>query len=170
MAKLTVTTKDGQQTVHDASGTIYIGRSAECQIRLSGDPKVSRQHCKVEQRGKDFMLTDLNSANGTRWNGQSIGQQKVALNSGDVIGVGASELRFQAGGAADGANRFIDRISGFFDRLFKRGGAPQGGGEAVFGEKTVTCSCGAVLSTAGKSPGQKVGCPRCKKIYVIPGK
>ena len=45
-----------------------------------------------------------------------------------------------------------------------------GEGEATFGEKTITCSCGAVLSTASKSPGQKVGCPRCKKIYVIPGK
>lgn len=170
MAKLMVTSKDGEQTVHDLSGVLLIGRAAECQVRLSGDPKISRQHCKIEPRGKDFMLTDLNSANGTRWNDQNIGRQKVALNSGDVIRVGGAEIRFQAGGAAAGANSFIDKLGGFFDKLFKRGGGAEEGGEAVFGTKTVTCSCGTVISIAGKNPGQKVGCPRCKKIYVIPGK
>ena len=168
MAKLIVIAKDGSQTVHEASGTVLIGRSTECQIRLSGDPKISRQHCKIEERGSDFMLSDLNSANGTRLNGEGIGQQKIALNSGDVIGVGGSEISFQATGAMAGTHRLIDRISAFFDRLFRRGEAPTG--EPVFGAKTITCSCGAVLSTASKMPGQKVGCPRCKKIYVIPGK
>jgi pSer/pThr/pTyr-binding forkhead associated (FHA) protein len=167
VAKLTVVHRSGQQSVHEISGTIFIGRSAECAIRLSGDPKISRQHCKVEQRGKDFLLTDLNSANGTLWNDRDIGRQVVALNTGDVIKVGASEISFQAGGAFDTTNRLIDRIGGFFDRLFKRKSAA--GTEAVFGRKTITCTCGAVLSTASKGPGQKVGCPRCKKIYVIPG-
>ncbi len=168
MAKLTVITKDGQQMVQEASGTIFIGRSEECKIRLSGDPKISRQHCKIEQRGKDFMLCDLNSANGTLWNDQDIGRQMVALNTGDVIKVGGSEIRFQAGGAMDGTNRFLDRVSTFFDKLFKRNTG--GESEVVFGEKTITCSCSAVLSTASKVPGQKIACPRCKKIYVIPGK
>jgi len=167
LARLTVVT-GGQQTVHEITGTTTVGRSAECQIRLSGDPKISRQHCQIEPRGNDFMLVDLNSANGTRLNGQEIGRQKVALNTGDVVSVGASELHFQTGGAVDGANRLVDRVAGFFDRLFGRKG--QSEGQVVFGEKTLTCSCGAVLSTAGKNPGQKVGCPRCKKIYVIPGK
>ncbi len=168
MAKLTVITREGQQTVHVASGIVLIGRSEDCKIRLSGDAKISRQHCKIEQRGKDFMLSDLNSANGTLWNNQDIGRQMVALNTGDIIKVGGSEIRFQAGGAVDETNRIIDRISAFFDRLFKRN--PSTDGDVVFGEKTISCSCGAVLSTASKSPGQKVGCPRCKKIYVIPGK
>jgi len=168
VAKLTVITRDGQQMVHEASGTVLVGRGADCRIRLSGDPKISRQHCKIEQRGKDFMLSDLNSANGTLWNDQDIGRQVVALNTGDVIKVGGSQIRFQAGGAMDGANRFIDRIGAFFDRLFKRNTGSEG--EVVFGQKTITCSCGAVLSTASKTPGQKVGCPRCKKMYVIPGK
>ncbi len=168
MAKITVVSKDGQKTVQEVSGRVIVGRSPDCQIRLSGDPKVSRQHCKIEQRGTEFMLSDLNSANGTRWNGKDIGRQMVALNSGDVIRVGGAEIRFQTGGAVDGANRLNDRIGAFFDRLFGRKSGP--GGEVIFGEKTVTCSCGAVLSTAGKSPGQKVGCPRCKSVYVIPGK
>jgi pSer/pThr/pTyr-binding forkhead associated (FHA) protein len=168
VARLTVVTSDGQQTVHEIGGVTTVGRAGECQIRLSGDPKISRQHCRIEPRGTDFMLADLNSANGTRLNGHDIGRQKVALNSGDVISVGTSELRFQTGGAVDGANRVVDRIAGFFDRVFGR--KTQSEGQVVFGEKTLTCSCGAVLSTAGKNPGQKVGCPRCKKIYVIPGK
>jgi pSer/pThr/pTyr-binding forkhead associated (FHA) protein len=168
VAKLTVITKGGQHTVHEAAGTVLVGRGADCQIRLSGDPKISRQHCRIQERGGDFMLSDLNSANGTMWNGQNIGRQMVALNSGDLIEVGSCKIRFQTGGAIDGANRLIDRVSAFFDRLFKR--STPGGGEPVFGEKTITCSCGAVLSTASKSPGQKVGCPRCKKIYVIPSK
>jgi pSer/pThr/pTyr-binding forkhead associated (FHA) protein len=168
VAKLTVITKDGQQTVHEAGEKVLVGRSGDCQIRLSGDPKISRQHCEITKRGTDFMLRDLNSANGTQWNGQNIGRQIVALNSGDVISVGSCKIKFQTGGAVDGANRFIDKVSVFFDKLFKR--TEGGGGQVVFGDKTITCSCGAVLSTASKGPGQKVGCPRCKKIYVIPSK
>jgi hypothetical protein len=170
VAKLTVSTKDGKQTVHEVSGLALVGRAAECQIVLSGDPKISRQHCKIEQRGSEFLLTDLGSANGTRLNGRDIGRQKVALNSGDTIGVGGSEIRFAAGGAMGGANRLIDGIAGFFDRLFRRRGTAGAAGQVVFGEKTITCSCGAVLSTANKSPGQKIGCPRCKTIYAVPGK
>jgi len=168
VAKLMITTKDGSQTVHEVAGVVIIGRSKECAVRLSGDAKVSRQHCKIEPRGSDFMLSDLNSANGTRWNGQDIGQQKVALNPGDVVGVGGSEIKFTVGGTMERTNKLIDRLSGFFDRLFSRSGPPAG--EAVFGDKTITCSCGAVLSTTSKVSGQKVGCPRCRKIYVIPGK
>lgn len=168
MAKLFVTDKDGNQTVHEMSGETIIGRDKGCPVRLSGDPKISRHHCKIDPRGKDFMLCDLNSANGTRWNGKNIGQQKVALNSGDLVSVGGAEIKFQAGGAAEGANRLVDRLAGFFDRMFSRGGPAKG--EVVFGEKTVTCSCGTVLSTASKSPGQKVGCPRCRRVYVVPQK
>lgn len=168
MAKLIVVAKDGGQTVHEASRVVLVGRGAGCQIRLPGDPKISRQHCRIEQRGGDFMLSDLNSANGTRLNGEDIGQRMVALNAGDVIRVGGSEIRFQVTGAVAGANRFIDRLSSFFDRLFGRGAGAAV--EPVFGQRTITCTCGAVLSTAGKMPGQKVGCPRCKKIYVLPGK
>jgi hypothetical protein len=114
------------------------------------------------------MLLDLNSANGTLWNDQDVGQRIVALNTGDVVKVGNSEMRFQAGGAVDGANRIIDRLGAFFDRLFRRGSRAER--EPVFGANTITCSCGAVLSTSGKLPDHKIGCPRCKKLYVVPRK
>jgi len=60
-------------------------------------------------------------------------------------------------------------MTGALGSLFGKGKGDAGGGP-VFGEKTITCPCGAVLNTGDKSPGAKVGCPRCKKIYVVPGK
>jgi hypothetical protein len=172
VARITACTKEGQRTVHEISGVTTVGRAPECQICISGDPKISRQHCRIEQRGRDFMLTDLNSANGTRWNDQDVGRRMIALNSGDVIGVGGSQLRFEAAGAMAGTNRLIDRLGAFFDRLFGRSGRSGRSetGGPVFGSGTLTCSCGTVISIAGKPPGQKVGCPRCRTIYQVPGK
>lgn len=181
MARLIITPPDGKNFDRELKGTVVIGRSADCDVSLPGDVKASRSHCKVEQRGSEFVLSDMGSANGTRVNDEKIGQQVIQLRDGDVIGVGTSRLEFrlksdepaepeapQAGSeAAPSGGGFMGKLKNLFAG---NKGAAGGADGAVFGDKTINCSCGAVLGTAGKSPGQKVGCPRCKKIYVIPGK
>ncbi|HOX07901.1 MAG TPA: FHA domain-containing protein [Planctomycetota bacterium] len=188
MAKLIVTSPEGRKSERELEGTLIVGRAQDCSLRLASDTKASRNHCKIEKRGSEYALSDMGSANGTRLNGEKIGQRIEVLKDGDVVVVGGTKLEFVDGSggaaapAAPGAaaaspgGGLLGKVKGALGGLFSRGGGSggEGGGEgaggAVFGDKTITCPCGAVLSTAAKSPGQKVGCPRCKKIYAVPGK
>jgi signal transduction histidine kinase len=71
---------------------VVIGRSVGCQIRLD-DSDVSRFHARITHNGRDFVLKDLNSANGTKVNG--VPAQERALYHGDSLQVGGSVLAFQ---------------------------------------------------------------------------
>ena len=183
MAKLIIIGKDGKRSERELTGTVVIGRSADSDVPLIGDAKASRNHCKIEKRDREFVLSDLGSANGTRLNGEKIGQQVLQLRHGDAISVGSTRIEFlepsggpaePAGGGAGGSGGgeaagggLLGKVKTAIGKVFSK----DKGGEAPAADgKTITCSCGAVLSTASKAPGQKVGCPRCKKIYDIPGK
>lgn len=72
---------------------ISIGRLPECDIALS-DPNVSRNHAEVRRHGNDFVIVDLGSTNGTRLNGASVKERKLADN--DDITVGGTHIRFEA--------------------------------------------------------------------------
>jgi len=72
---------------------VTLGRLAECDIVLS-DPNVSRRHSEVRRRGNDFVVVDLGSTNGTKVNGAGVKERP--LSDGDVITVGATEVRFEA--------------------------------------------------------------------------
>ena len=58
------------------------GRSQDCGIWIE-DNTISRQHFQVQRKGKNCILTDLNSTNGTYVNGQRV--KSVTLHSGDKI-------------------------------------------------------------------------------------
>src|SRR5271157_190001 len=70
---------------------LTIGREEGNLLRLN-DERVSRFHAKVQQDGGDFILTDLESTNGTRVNGHVV--QIRRLRAGDRVGVGRSLLLF----------------------------------------------------------------------------
>src|SRR5437867_10348139 len=70
---------------------VTIGREEGNTLRLN-DERVSRFHAKVQVDGDDYILTDLESTNGTRVNGTSI--QIRRLRIGDRVGVGRSLLLF----------------------------------------------------------------------------
>lgn len=72
------------------SGTTLIGRSAECQIRLSSE-SVSRVHARITFDGPQPTIEDLGSKNGTHVAGQRI-DGPTPLASGDVIRVGSISL------------------------------------------------------------------------------
>lgn len=70
---------------------VTIGREEGNSLRLN-DERVSRFHAKVQIDGDDYILTDLESTNGTRVNGTAI--QIRRLRIGDRVGVGRSLLLF----------------------------------------------------------------------------
>jgi signal transduction histidine kinase len=71
---------------------VVIGRSVGCNLRLD-DSEVSRHHARIKHNGSDFVLNDLNSANGTRING-AVTSEKILVN-GDNLQFGSSVIAFQ---------------------------------------------------------------------------
>src|SRR5262249_52462403 len=70
---------------------VTIGREEGNILRLN-DERVSRFHAKVQVDSDDFILTDLESTNGTRVNGTVV--QIRRLRYGDRVAVGRSLLLF----------------------------------------------------------------------------
>ena len=75
------------------SGELIIGRAGHYVVY---DKAASRQHCKLFVSNGVLCVCDLNSANHTFLNGNCL-TQAAALNSGDVIRVGKTELAITYG-------------------------------------------------------------------------
>ena len=69
-----------------------IGRSTRSDICIP-DPFASRVHAEVRREGDHYVLQDLGSANGTRFNGKPL-TQAVLLSSGDQIQIGETVFKF----------------------------------------------------------------------------
>ena len=83
---------------------ISIGRGQDCDVVLN-DKKASRKHAIVMRAGLQFVLKDLESANGTYVNGKKVSE--VELSGEDKIRIGAVEFQFLAKSAqyeAEAAN------------------------------------------------------------------
>lgn len=68
---------------------VSIGREPQNTVSLN-DERVSRYHCRIQEDHGKIILTDVESTNGTKLNGQSI--WLGVLKPGDVISVGQSLL------------------------------------------------------------------------------
>ncbi len=75
---------------------ITFGRNTNCQV--SYDPEkedlVSRNHLKITPQGEAFLLTDLNSSNGTFVNDKQVTTEPVTLNAGDTVQLGKGGPKF----------------------------------------------------------------------------
>jgi len=71
---------------------VTMGRAEESDIGLFGDPAVAPRHAVIERKGSNFTLKDLTRNPGTFINGQRI--ESAPLHQGDLIGVGAYQVRF----------------------------------------------------------------------------
>jgi pSer/pThr/pTyr-binding forkhead associated (FHA) protein len=94
MAEITLRVLDGADRgkVFDALPTpVTIGREEGNSIQLN-DERVSRFHLKIQTDREKVVLTDLQSTNGTRVNGEDV--QLRILRFGDLISVGRSTLLF----------------------------------------------------------------------------
>lgn len=70
---------------------LSIGRDPHNDVRID-DPAVSREHAVILSVGKDCIIEDAGSSNGTYVNGARIDRQ--ILRHGDVLHFGAYHLRF----------------------------------------------------------------------------
>lgn len=94
MACITLQVLDGADRgiVYDEISTpITIGREEGNAVQLN-DERISRFHVKIQEDQGKVVLTDLESTNGTRVNGQDT--QLRILRYGDLINVGRSTLLY----------------------------------------------------------------------------
>ena len=82
---------DKGRVFRECSIPVTIGREEGNSLRLN-DERVSRFHAKVQSEDGDFIITDLDSTNGTRVNGSPV--QIRRLKPGDQISLGRSVLLF----------------------------------------------------------------------------
>ncbi len=82
---------DKGRTFRELPTPVTIGREEGNVLRLN-DERVSRFHAKVQADSGEIILTDLESTNGTRVNGNVV--QIRRLRPGDRVGVGRSLLLF----------------------------------------------------------------------------
>ncbi|MCI0682105.1 MAG: FHA domain-containing protein [Gemmataceae bacterium] len=82
---------DKGRVFRDLPVPVTIGREEGNILRLN-DERVSRYHAKVQTDSDDFILTDLESTNGTKVNGNIV--QIRRLRYGDRVSVGRSLLLF----------------------------------------------------------------------------
>jgi pSer/pThr/pTyr-binding forkhead associated (FHA) protein len=77
-----------------------IGRDASCDLAIA-DMTVSRLHAQLERTSEGWLLSDLESTNGTRVNGWRV-RGKVPVRAGDLVSFGSLEVVFSAGARGDG--------------------------------------------------------------------
>jgi hypothetical protein len=74
--------------------TTVIGRSIASDIVLETDSRVAYRHARVHHRADDWTVEDVPGSGGTSLNGERLAKPR-RLSSGDVIGVRATQLRFE---------------------------------------------------------------------------
>jgi pSer/pThr/pTyr-binding forkhead associated (FHA) protein len=74
-------------------GTFTVGRGMGCDVRLEG-PQVSRAHATIVIAATAVTVEDQKTVNGTFVNGREV-KTREPLKSGDVVRVGAVELRIE---------------------------------------------------------------------------
>lgn len=89
-----VITVPGGQRVELHEGHYVVGRHLECDIVIS-DSNVSRRHAEFVCAGRDVIVRDLGSTNGTKVNGVLVKGDQL-LQHGDVIGFGTAQITFEA--------------------------------------------------------------------------
>jgi hypothetical protein len=78
-----------------AGDQFSIGRDASCDLTIA-DMTVSRLHAQLERTADGWLLSDLESTNGTRVNGWRV-RGKVPVRAGDLVSFGNLEVVFSRG-------------------------------------------------------------------------
>jgi pSer/pThr/pTyr-binding forkhead associated (FHA) protein len=75
----------GRELALSSRSPCVVGRSRSCNVTLTGDPSVSRQHCLIEVDHSGAWVQDLGSLNGTHLNGERIGARPPRLDEATMI-------------------------------------------------------------------------------------
>ncbi|MGA1794374.1 MAG: FHA domain-containing protein [bacterium] len=115
-AKLVVKRADNLSGVIDLAEEVVIGRGEDADVRLE-DGRASRRHSKIALTNGSFVITDLQSANGTFVNGERITES--ALQNGDKVQIGNALFEFQmeTGGSVAPGSGILKRVMKFFGFL-----------------------------------------------------
>ena len=94
MSKLIVnpTSSNRREILLSRTTILTIGRDPSNDLVLP-DAMVSRRHAVVEHRGRQFVLRDCSSANGSVVNGDRVSER--SLRDGDLIAIGSMRLLFR---------------------------------------------------------------------------
>jgi VWFA-related protein len=94
MLRLTVVRGDADRPPYEVNLTkrLVIGREGNCDVALTGDKEVSRNHCELTLEDEAIRIADLGSKNGTLVNGVPISGSHQLKND-DLILVGKTEMR-----------------------------------------------------------------------------
>ena len=76
-----------------------IGRSSKCDVQVDQE-SVSRNHCRISFNGKNYVIRDLGSTNGTYVNDELC--DELNMRDGDQVKVGRTILKFITGGNIEG--------------------------------------------------------------------
>jgi tetratricopeptide (TPR) repeat protein len=83
--------EDGNEQYKLDEEEVGIGRHPRNRIMIADDRAVSRYHAQIKYRAGEFVLTDLDSPNGTFINGEKIAEP-TRLMTGDVLTIGTKTL------------------------------------------------------------------------------
>lgn len=75
--------------------TINLGRSADSTLLLDDEFASARHAQLVQQDDETWLVSDLNSTNGTFVNGKPVGDTPVPATVGDVIRIGRTLMRLE---------------------------------------------------------------------------
>ena len=92
MSVITLRVVDGPErgkTFHQLNTPVTIGREEGNVVQLN-DERISRYHMKIHENDGTILLTDLQSTNGTRVNGETV--QLWIVRPGDLITIGRSAI------------------------------------------------------------------------------
>src|SRR4029077_17875711 len=105
MAKLVLLSAGMTGRTHELKAEkTTIGRVEDNVFQID-EPSVSSHHCEVLLQGKDIVVKDLNSTNGTFINGEKISE--APLKSGQILRLGQIEMRLETD-APPGAPKKLD--------------------------------------------------------------
>ena len=98
MAKLVILTQGLNGRAHELNvDRTTIGRVEDNLFQIA-EASVSSHHCEVLLRGRDVVIKDLNSTNGTFINGEQITES--VLKPGQTLRLGQVELKLETGTSA----------------------------------------------------------------------
>jgi FHA domain len=83
-----------------------IGRVEDNTFQVA-EPSVSSHHCEILLRGKDVVVRDLNSTNGTFINGEKVAES--AIKPGQILRLGQIEMRLETDAPATPSKKHLDQ-------------------------------------------------------------
>jgi len=102
MPALQVSLPDGTVDPHDLTeDTVTVGRVSDNTVQID-DISVSSYHAQLTLRDGDYVLVDLGSTNGSRFNGQDVvAGEEHRLQDGDRVRFGKIEVLYTSETAAE---------------------------------------------------------------------